>query len=387
MNRWIYLGAAGLVVLLLYATKAVLLPFLAGLAVAYLLDPATDKLEAWKWPRGLAATVVLAVFFLTVLGVFLAVWPILEGQLVGLAASLPSALAEFRPWLNAKLEAISGQLGAAVPSDVESLLAQFSGEILAQVRQGLANLLASGKALANLLSLILITPVVAFYLLRDWDKLVARINSLLPHGQANTVRALAGKIDEVLAGFVRGQLLISLAMAVLYAAGWSLAGLENGLLLGLVAGAMAILPFIGALFGMIMALALGIAQWGFDPLHLGAVFAVYLIVQTLESAVLTPRFVGERVQLHPVWVLFAVFAGGEILGFVGVLVAVPVAAAAAVLVRHAVERYQEHNKAEALAVSDIGTTEMVPETQSEPLETYETPTDSDDRSNPPQPDA
>ncbi len=344
MNRWVWVASALVAVTFIYLTRGVLLPFMAGLAAAYFLDPVADALEEKNVPRGMAATIVIASFFMLVIGVILAFWPILQSQIGAVSETLPKALAGFRPWLNDTLSSMSGAFGGALGSDVDSMLASLSDEIMSKVKAAASGVLRSGLALFNIVTLLLISPVVAFYLLRDWDLLVAKIDSWLPPKNSAVIREQCRKIDQVLAGFVRGQLLVSTTMGVMYGVGWSLVGLDFGVVLGVLAGVMSFVPFVGALFAAIVAVAIAIGQWGFDPLHVGLVGAVFFVVQTIESAFLTPRLVGERVGLHPVWVLFAVMAGGEVMGFLGVLIAVPVAAAAAVLVRFWIDQYLEHYK-------------------------------------------
>lgn len=342
MNRWVWLASILLVSLFVYLTRGVLLPFLAGLAVAYFLDPVADKLEARKIPRGIAAAVVITLFFTLIVGVVLAFWPILQSQLAAVSQTLPQTLANFRPWLNEMLATLMQDYGVDIGSDVDSLLATFSDGLLAQAKAAATGALKGGLALFNILTLVLISPVVAFYLLRDWDLIVEKVDSWLPTSGGPVVREQMRKIDDVLAGFVRGQLLVSTIMGVLYGVGWSAVGLNFGLVLGVLAGVMSFVPFVGALFAAVVAVAMAIGQWGFDPTQIALVGLVFLVVQTIESAFLTPRLVGERVGLHPVWVLFAVFAGGEVMGFVGVLIAVPAAAATAVLVRYWIDKYLEH---------------------------------------------
>jgi len=342
MNKWVWIASALTLCLFVYLTRGVMLPFMAGLAIAYFLDPVTDVLEARKVPRGAATAIVLAGFFTLITGVLLAFWPILQAQIGSIAETLPKTIANLRPWLNETLTSLSNGFGVDLGNDVESILASFSDEILGKVKDGAAGLLKGGLALFNILTLVLISPVVAFYLLRDWDLLVAKVDGWLPPQGAAVVREQFQKIDTVLAGFVRGQLLVSTTMGILYGVGWSLAGLEFGVVLGVLAGVMSFVPFVGALFAAAVAIAIAIGQWGFDPTQIGLVALVFLVVQIIEGAFLTPRLVGERVGLHPVWVLFAVFAGGEVMGFLGVLIAVPAAAAIAVLVRFWIERYLEH---------------------------------------------
>lgn len=331
----------GVIILLafVYATRGVLLPFVAGLAIAYLLDPLADRLEERKFPRWMAAAVILALFFLIATGVILAMLPIIQMQLFALVENLPGYLEGVRPLVDSLLVRINESFDGAVAADAESLIASVAAKGLDRMGSILAGLMSRGAALFNLMTLLLISPVVAFFMLRDWDLIVAKIDSWLPEGQGEVIRMLAGRIDDALAGFVRGQTIVALTMAVLYAIGWSMVGLKYGLVLGLLAGILAYVPFVGALVAMLIAMIVGLGQFGADTGALLQVFGVFVVVQIIEGAVLTPRLIGSHVGLHPVWVLFAIFAGGEIMGFVGVLISLPVAAAAGVMVRHVIDRY------------------------------------------------
>jgi predicted PurR-regulated permease PerM len=342
MDKRIWWISALIVVVFIYLTKAVLFPFLAGLAVAYFLDPLADKLEARKIPRGAAASLVITFFFVIILAMILALVPVLRSQFEAFATVLPKTLASLRPWLNETIALLSDKFGLNIGGDVEGVLHTFSDQIMARGQQLAGSILQNSLAVFNLLTLLLISPVVAFYFLRDWDLLVDKINGWLPPKHAETVREQVSKVDQVLAGFVRGQMLVCLVMGIMYSIGWSLVGLNFGLVLGVLAGIMAFIPFVGVIFALAIALIIGVGQWGVDFQNLGLVSLVFLIVQIVEGAYLTPRLVGERVGLHPVWVLFAVFAGGEIMGFVGVLIAVPAAAAIAVVVRYIINQYLEH---------------------------------------------
>lgn len=349
MNKWIWIAVVAVLVGFVYLTKAVLLPFLVGLAVAYFLDPVADFLEKHKFKRGTAAALVITLFFLIVIAVLLAMWPLLRSQFFALADTLPATLARLRPVLNELFATVNANFGLSNTNDVEGMLGGASEQILTQIQKMAAGLLKSGLAIFNFLTLVLISPVVAFYLLRDWDLIVDRVNTWLPPLSADIIRKLATEVDSVLAGFVRGQMLVSSIMGILYAVGWSLAGLNFAIILGLLAGIMSFIPFVGALFAAVIAVAIGIGQWGLDPIHLLSVASVFFVVQLIEGAFLTPRLIGESVGLHPVWVLFAVFAGGEIMGFAGVLIAVPAAASIAVLVRFAVDQYMNHYQINAAA--------------------------------------
>ncbi len=340
--RWIW-AVLGLAVLaFLYAVRGVLLPFVLGIAIGYLLDPVADRLERLRLPRAVAALITLVGFFLlggVLLGAF---WPLFKAQFMGLLAALPGLFARLEALYRDVLANWAGQLQewgiAASGRDLGgTLLAEFGGRlsILAQ------EVLLSGMALLNLLGLLLITPVVAFYLLKDWDRIMAGILALLPQGWRGRWLAMAGDVDRVLSGFVRGQLLVMAADAVLYAAGWLAVGLPYALVLGLLAGLLAIVPFLGPLLALLTALAVGFGSWGADPLLLAAVVGVFFLVQGIEGSILSPRLVGSQVGLHPVLVLFAVFAGGELGGILGVFLAVPVAAVVLVLLRHALSRDRE----------------------------------------------
>lgn len=338
-SLWILIVAT---VLFLYLTRGVLLPFMFGLAVAYFLDPVTDKLEEWRIPRAPAAGLVICLFFTLIVGVFVALWPILKNQLGAIVETLPRILSGLRPWLEESLKSFSDSMQLDLDgADTDGMLSGLVQEGLTRLNAAASGLLKSGLAVFNILTLALISPVVAFYLLRDWDKLVAKVNSWLPSNGGAEIRDQAKQIDTALAGFVRGQIIVCTVMGLIYAVGWSLAGLNFALILGVLAGIMAFVPFIGAIFAAVIALLIGFEQWGFG-IELLPVVGVYVFVQIVESAWLTPRLVGDRVGLHPVWVLFAVFAGSEVMGFVGILIAVPAAAALAVMVRFWIDQYLDH---------------------------------------------
>lgn len=342
MNRWVIFGAIATVSILIYMTKAVLLPFLAGLAIAYFLDPVADKLEEKNIPRGAAAGLVLLLFFTVISGIMVAFWPIIKAQLAAVSTKLPQTLASLGPWINELATSLSEKFGFAINGNAESMIASAADKALNSLNAAVGSILRNGIAVFNLLMLVLISPVVAFYLLRDWDLIVARINGLLPPKAATDIRAISTDIDRALAGFVRGQMIVAFIMGILYAVGWSIVGLNFSVVLGVLAGVLAFIPFVGAVFAAILATIIAVGQFGFDGGAIGMVLLVYGVVQLVEGAFLTPKLVGDKVGLHPVWVLFAIFAGSEVMGFVGVLIAVPFAAAVAVLARYWVSRYEDH---------------------------------------------
>lgn len=318
----------------LYLVRGALMPFLAGLALAYLLDPLADRLEEWRVPRTLAAAFVLVFFFLLFVGLVVAIWPLFQAQLLGLIGFFPDLISGIRQLYSDELARLADSLGVSLDSTAHDVATGALAELSQSGTRLIQQIFARGLAFINLLSLLLITPVVAFYLLRDYDRLVAAVVRLLPDARRAMITRLGREIDRALAGFVRGQLLVMAADAVLYAAGWMAIGLPYGLILGLLAGLLAIVPFVGPLFSVLLALAIGVTHWGGDLLALIPVAGVWVAVQAIEGAVLSPRLLGREVGLHPVWVLFAVFAGGELAGLTGVFLAVPIAAVVSVLVSH-----------------------------------------------------
>ena len=333
-----WLVAAAATVFVLYQLRDVLLPFAAGFAVAYVLDPLVNRLSRLKLGRGIAAALALILFFFVGLGLLLMIAPVLKAQIATFAQRLPVYIERLRAALDPLFELIKSQAGEKDLKELSALLGSHAGEALGWLGTVLAGLLSGGAAIANLLSLLFITPVVAFYLLRDWPGIVAWIDQRLPRTEAATIRSQFAEIDRTLAGFARGQALVCLALAAFYAAGLTAAGLDFGLLVGVFAGLASFIPIVGALGGGVLAIGLAWIQFAsLGPVALVAL--VFVVGQVLEGNVLTPKLVGDRVGLHPVWVIFALMASGASFGFLGLLLAVPVAAAIGVLVRFAVERY------------------------------------------------
>ncbi|MCH8685299.1 AI-2E family transporter [Pedomonas mirosovicensis] len=329
---WVLLGVA-LLLAFFVSISGILLPFVVGLAVAYLLDPVADRMETWKLPRWLATSIAILLFFGLMIGVFIAIAPMLRDQVVGFLNALPGYVAKVRPLILGLINEAGGTERA------QTIVEQSSGKLMEWIGAHVGQLLASGIAFFNVLTLILISPVVAFYLLRDWDIIVARGKTLLPRQHLATIETLLHDMDYALSGFVRGQFLVCMALAVLYAFGWTLLGLNYALVLGLIAGLLAFVPLAGPFFASALALLVALGQFGTDWLKVGLVYVVFVIVQGIEGSILTPNLIGNRVGLHPVWVIFAIFAGGELMGVLGIFLAVPVAAVVAVLSRWLIQRY------------------------------------------------
>ncbi|RMF41169.1 MAG: AI-2E family transporter [Alphaproteobacteria bacterium] len=332
--RWWGLGLAGLVLFLWLVGNAVM-PFLAGAAIAYLLDPLADRLEARGMSR-LWATIFITVIVLLVAALVLALLiPALVGQIQGLAGALPDLVRRGQTFVIERFPAL-------VQDD--STLRQAIADMAANMReQGLRvvnGVLASSLALIDFLMLIVIAPVVAFYLLLDWDRMIAVIDGWLPREHAEEIRGIMREMDRVLAGFVRGQLSVCAILGAFYAISLVLVGLKFGLLVGLFAGLISFIPFVGSILGGTISIGLALFQFWGEWHWIIAVAAVFVVGQAVEGNVLTPKLVGSSVGLHPVWLMFALSAFGAVLGFTGLLIAVPAAAAIGVLGRFLIRKYQ-----------------------------------------------
>ena len=314
---------------LLTALSDILLPFALGFALAYFLDPLADRLEAVGVRRSLATltiTVIVGLALLTALAFGL---PVLAQQISMLIAALPGYISDVQVWL-LEQNLVEGQ---------NELVSVMGESLLAGLQKTASSMVLTGLSLINLLALIFITPIVAVYMLNDWDHMVARINGLLPDEQAAIIRNLASQIDETLGGFARGQILVCLSLGAIYAVGLSLVGLQSGIIVGVFAGLISFIPYVGAAFGLVLAGALGLGQFGFELPPLALIAGVFFVGQFIEGNILTPRLVGDRVKLHPVWIIFALLAMGSLFGFLGLLLAVPLAAIIGVLVRCGVTLY------------------------------------------------
>ncbi|MEE1925035.1 AI-2E family transporter [Pseudomonas sp. 148P] len=340
-RRWIALGAVLLLGVLLYLLHGILSPFLVGILLAYLADPLVDRLERWGLSRTAGVAVVFALFSLILLAMLLVLIPMLAKQLVRLYELAPQMLDWLQhvalPWAQAKLGLADGFWKF---DKVKAAIGEHMGQTTDIVGVVLSQVTASGLALVGWLANLVLIPVVGFYLLRDWDLMMAKLRSLLPRQREPQVVELAGECHEVLGAFVRGQLLVMLALGVIYASGLMLVGLELGLLIGLLAGLAAIVPYMGFIIGIGAAMIAGLFQFGGDLYPLLGIAAVFMVGQALEGMVLTPLLVGDRIGLHPVAVIFAILAGGELFGFTGVLLALPAAAVIMVLLRHAHDFYK-----------------------------------------------
>ncbi len=334
-----WLLAAAVLVGFLYVFSAILLPFFAGMILAYFLDPVADWLERRGLSR-LAATVFILIMFLIslVIGLMLII-PVLASQLADFVGRLPDYLSRLQALVTGiDAEWLSERLGvepASLRDGLNSLLTQAGGFV-----SGLfSSILSSGKTLIDIAGLFVITPVVAFYMLLDWDKMVARVDSWIPRDQLGTVRQIALDVDRAVAGFVRGQGTVCIILGVFYAIGLTVVGLNFGLLIGLFAGLVSFIPYVGSLLGLVLSIGVALVQFWPEWHWVVVVAIIFFSGQFVEGNILQPNLVGKSVGLHPVWLMFALFAFGALFGFVGLIVAVPAAAAVGVLVRFGLSRY------------------------------------------------
>jgi predicted PurR-regulated permease PerM len=324
-------------VLQLFAT--ILLPFVAAAGIAYFLDPLAGRLTRAGMPRGLAALLLVILLIAAVLLFLLLFYPLILAQLGLLITRLPEYAGMLRQAAMTVMARLQDRLGADfVNARLRELVGSQAGNMVSFLATAASRLLGGGFAIFNALTLLVVTPVVSFYLLRDWPRVIAKLDTWLPRRYEGVIRAQAREVDRILSAWVRGQALCCLVLALYYTLALTLVGLDLGLLVGLAAGLLSFIPYVGSIVGLVTALGLALAQfpswWGVT-----AVAVVFFVGQILEGYVIYPRFLGDRVELPAVWVIFALFAGGAAFGFLGVLLAVPVTATIGVLARFWLRRY------------------------------------------------
>ncbi|WP_257385774.1 AI-2E family transporter [Tahibacter caeni] len=353
-ERWQWLALVLVTGGLIYLLAPALTPFAVAALFAYLWDPVVDRLERLGLSRNFAVTLVFLVIGLVVVALVLLVIPFTERQIAKFLDQLPRWLAWIQAEAQPQLERRFGvTLDFADPNKLIEVLKGHWREAGGIATRVLAKVSSSGLAVIGWAAQLVLIPVVTFYLLRDWDVLVARVNELLPRAIEPTISRLARESDEVLGAFLRGQLSVMLALGTLYAIGLWLVGIDIGPLIGMIAGLISFVPYLGAIVGLGMALIAAVVQYQ-DWTHVFMVLAVFGVGQTIEGYVLVPKLVGDKIGLHPVAVIFAILAGGELFGFLGVLLALPVAAVAMVVLRYLHEKYtasQLYQPAEAPLVA------------------------------------
>lgn len=337
-TKWFWLSISVIAVVLIYLLSPILTPFMFAAILAYIGDPLVDRLEKWRLSRTLAVVLVFTVFGGLLLLLMLWVIPMLERQFLVLAHAIPGYIdlvqQRFLPWLQ---QQTGLELSLETDQIKQSLTAHwkeaggFAGNLVSYITR-------SSFVLMGWLANLLLVPVVTFYLLRDWDLFVARIHELLPRRNAPMIGEIAKSSDEVLGAFLRGQLLVMFALAIIYSIGLTIAGLDLAILIGLTAGLLSFVPYMGLIVGIILASIAALLQFQ-DVMHLGSVAIVFAVGQTIEGTMLTPMLIGNRIGLHPITVIFAVLAGGQLFGFFGILLALPMAAVIAVILRYFHQKY------------------------------------------------
>jgi predicted PurR-regulated permease PerM len=330
-------GVAALAVaVLLWALGDILLPFVLGAALAYFLNPVVNALERRGLSRVLSTTVVSLVALFGAVAAILLVVPTILGQAVALANAMPTLFASAAEAVTQRFPDLADS-----QSTLRRTMADIGAWVQARGGEWASAILGSARSFFGVVLLVVVVPVVAFYLLVDWNRLVAQVDTLLPREHAPVIRSLTHQIDRVVAAFIRGMGSVCLIMAAYYGLALMAVGLSFGLVVGVIAGLLTFIPYLGALMGGMLAVGLGLYQFWGDWVSVGLVFGVFVAGQTVEGNFITPRVVGQSVGLHPVWVLASLSVFGSLFGLVGMLVAVPLAAAVGVLVRHMTGVYME----------------------------------------------
>lgn len=326
--------------LLVYILRSVLLPFVVGIVIGYLLDPLATRLEKLKINRTIATCLVLLSVAIILIPTIIALFGMIDEQL----ALFISAVPKYMEALSQKIEPIIANIQDNFPNfNQEKFREYLRGNMsngLKLIGSLLRKLISGSYAVFNILSLVLITPIVTFYMLRDWNNFTKKVDSLLPKAYKKEIRTQAKEIDKIISSFIRGQLSVCVLLGTFYAVGLSFIGLDLGMLVGFIAGIISFIPYVGSIVGFITAMGIAFAQFS-DWVHIAQVIGVFAVGQFLEGNFLTPKLVGDSIGLHPVWVMFALLAGGVLLGFLGLMMAVPLAAVIGVLTRFAITKYKQ----------------------------------------------
>lgn len=335
----IILAAILCLIAFVVSVEQILLPFILAFILAYILHPIVVRLEQKHIQRGAATSIVVTGFCLGVIAVALIILPLLQAQIFDFITRVPSFSATIWNKIKDIILYTQENVSPAQMARLSDAVSQTVFSVFNAVGTGLTRILSSGIAVFNVLSLLLITPVVLFYILRDWEGVQMRVRSLIPKDKENDALSVWSEINGTLSGFIRGQSLVCVLLGIFYATGLSFVGLEFGILVGFIAGILSFIPYFGFGTGLLLSLFLGLVQ-GLTLGQWGGMAAVFILGQVLESYILTPYLVGNRVGLGPVWVIFSLLAGGVLLGFLGILIAVPVAAVIGVLLRRGLAWYR-----------------------------------------------
>lgn len=334
-----WIGFLILFIAVLVLLKDVLAPFVTGMTIAYLLNPSVTKLDRIM-PRFLAALLILISFVVIVVILFITLSPMIAHQVIGLVNDMPDYIDRLKIFTAPYIDQFLSRLD---PDDVARLreaAGSQAGVVLTGAKKVISNVWSGGMAVIDVITFFVIVPVVAFYCLRDWPNIIKRTEKLFPRRHAKSLRAVFNEFDMRLAGFMRGQLLVCLSLGCIYGFSLTAIGLNFGLAIGFLAGVLSFIPYVGSTFGFVASVSVALVQYtGYEMP--GVVVGIFIVGQLIEGNFLTPKLVGERIGLHPVWVIFALMTGGNLFGFTGLLLAVPVSALIGVLVRHGLKLYEK----------------------------------------------
>lgn len=332
-------GAVTALVLSIMLFKAVLLPFVMGIAVAYLLNPTVNKFSEIGIARGPAALIILFSFLILIGGFIGIVSPILYRELAQFTKDLPDYIEKFWEMLTPFTAKLEEYVGTVEKENIEALLKENAGSATAFAKVVVGKIAAGGQALADILSVAVFMPIVAYFMMKEWPAVTKWVHDLMPRHSEKTIMTLLSQIDEKLSGFVRGQITVAVMLGIGYAIALTLAGLKYGFMIGLFSGFLSVIPMVGSAVGLIVSVAVAWFQAG-EITYVVIIAAIFLAGQVIEGNFLTPKLVGDSVGLHPLWVFFALLAGGSLLGILGMFLAVPIAASIGVLLAFMISRYK-----------------------------------------------
>ena len=337
-KNWIWIGIISLILLSFYTIKGILLPFIAGIIVAYLLNPLVEYLKRYGVPRFVGAPLLILLTFCLIITFFLITIPFLQDQIIALTRQFPNYGEKIYHALQPLIDLSGRLINIQDVGQLKDKASTYVGDMFQWSLTTLVKVLGNTLALANLLSLLILTPVVAFYLLRDWPAFTRGLTNLLPRDQVRTVVTQIQEINRTLGSYLQGQCLVCLCLAVVYSIGLNLTGLKYAWTIGIATGVLAFIPYVGFLIGAVSGIGIAMAQFG-EWSSIGWVALVFLIGLSIESYVLTPKLIGDRIGLHPVWIIFSLLVGGLLFGFAGMFLAMPVAATIGVIVRFCMKKY------------------------------------------------
>jgi len=328
----------------LYIIRSVLPPFIIGAAIAYFTHHLVDKMEAKQASRSLASMLIVILLILIVIVLIIFIIPLIYNQFIALAKEFSYYIQSFSEFFSLKVTEFIDFLDINGLEDARVYISQYSKGLVNIFTKIINNLIASSMAFFNILSILVITPVTTYYFLHDWHKIINTIEKYIPNSKRKTVRILFKEIDKMLSSYIKGQFNVCMVLGIFYAVLLTIVGLEFGLIIGILAGLLTFIPYLGAFLGAAIGLFTGYFQWGLDFVHLATVLGVFGVGQFLEGSFVTPRLIGQKIGLHPMWIIFALFVGGALMGFAGIILALPMAAIIGVIVRFFLKQYERNNK-------------------------------------------